>query len=45
VLGLSSEARARLLDLGGVLTRTAKAHAAAWKSTFDEFLGELLRSQ
>lgn len=27
-----------LFDLDGVLTQTAKVHAAAWKATFDEFL-------
>ena len=27
-----------LFDLDGVLTATAKLHAAAWKKTFDEFL-------
>lgn len=27
-----------LFDLDGVLTSTAKIHAAAWKQTFDEFL-------
>lgn len=27
-----------ILDLDGVLTRTARIHAAAWKQVFDEFL-------
>ena len=27
-----------LFDLDGVLTRTAKVHAAAWKKLFDSFL-------
>ena len=27
-----------LLDLDGVVTETAKAHAQAWKATFDEYL-------
>ena len=27
-----------LFDLDGVLTSTAKLHAAAWKQTFDSFL-------
>lgn len=27
-----------VLDLDGVITRTAKVHAAAWKTMFDEFL-------
>lgn len=30
--------RACLFDLDGVLTKTAKVHAAAWKSMFDDFL-------
>jgi beta-phosphoglucomutase family hydrolase len=38
VLGLSSEVRACLFDLDGVLTQTAKVHAAAWKRMFDDFL-------
>jgi beta-phosphoglucomutase family hydrolase len=38
VLGLSSEVSACLFDLDGVLTQTAKVHAAAWKSMFDDFL-------
>jgi beta-phosphoglucomutase family hydrolase len=29
-----------LFDLDGVLTQTAKVHAAAWKQTFDAFLRE-----
>jgi beta-phosphoglucomutase family hydrolase len=32
--------RAWLFDLDGVLTRTADAHAAAWKATFDPFLDQ-----
>src|ERR671919_49169 len=31
---------AYLFDLDGVLTRTAKVHAAAWKEMFDGFLRE-----
>lgn len=27
-----------IFDLDGVITRTARTHAAAWKQTFDEFL-------
>jgi beta-phosphoglucomutase family hydrolase len=38
VLGLGRGIRACLFDLDGVLTQTAKVHAAAWKRTFDEFL-------
>ena len=35
---LPDEIAACLFDLDGVLTSTANIHAAAWKSTFDEFL-------
>ena len=38
MLGLPSEIRACLFDLDGVLTQTAKVHAAAWKEMFDAFL-------
>jgi beta-phosphoglucomutase family hydrolase len=38
VLGLPETIRACLFDLDGVLTKTAKVHAAAWKEMFDEFL-------
>lgn len=38
MLGLPADIRALLFDLDGVLTPTAKVHAAAWKLTFDEFL-------
>ena len=37
-LGLAGGVRACLFDLDGVLTRTAKIHASAWKMTFDTFL-------
>jgi beta-phosphoglucomutase family hydrolase len=33
--------RACLFDMDGVLTQTAKIHAAAWKEMFDEFLRDL----
>ncbi len=36
--GLPASVRACLFDLDGVLTLTAKVHAAAWKETFDAFL-------
>jgi beta-phosphoglucomutase family hydrolase/Cof subfamily protein (haloacid dehalogenase superfamily) len=36
-LGLPPRARACLFDLDGVLTQTAKLHAAAWQQMFDEF--------
>ncbi|MBI4563511.1 MAG: trehalose-phosphatase [Planctomycetes bacterium] len=34
-----------IFDLDGVVTRTAKLHAAAWKSLFDEFLAERARRE
>ena len=40
VLGLPVEVRACLFDLDGVLTQTAKVHAAAWKEMFDGYLRE-----
>jgi beta-phosphoglucomutase family hydrolase len=40
VLGLPDDIQALLFDLDGVLTQTAKVHAAAWKTMFDEFLKE-----
>jgi beta-phosphoglucomutase family hydrolase len=42
-LGLPPGTRACLFDLDGVLTQTAKVHAAAWKEMFDSYLRE--RSQ
>jgi beta-phosphoglucomutase family hydrolase len=38
MLGLPSTIQACLFDLDGVLTQTAKVHAAAWKEMFDTFL-------
>ena len=38
MLGLPTGVRACLFDLDGVLTETAKVHAAAWKEIFDQFL-------
>jgi len=38
VLGLPESVRACLFDLDGVLTQTAKVHAAAWKLMFDDYL-------
>jgi beta-phosphoglucomutase family hydrolase len=38
MLGLPSAIRACLFDLDGVLTQTARVHAAAWKEMFDAFL-------
>jgi beta-phosphoglucomutase family hydrolase len=40
VLGLPDQITACLFDLDGVLTQTAKIHAAAWKETFDGYLRE-----
>jgi beta-phosphoglucomutase family hydrolase len=38
MLGLPDGVRGCLFDLDGVLTQTAKVHAAAWKQMFDEYL-------
>jgi beta-phosphoglucomutase family hydrolase len=38
MLGLPDGVKACLFDLDGVLTQTAKVHAAAWKKMFDPFL-------
>jgi beta-phosphoglucomutase family hydrolase len=40
ILGLPAGVRACLFDLDGVLTQTAKVHAAAWKEMFDAYLRE-----
>ena len=40
MLGLPDGVSACLFDLDGVLTQTAKVHAAAWKQMFDAFLRE-----
>ena len=40
MLGLPDGVTACLFDLDGVLTQTAKVHAAAWKQMFDEYLRE-----
>ncbi|MDP9329845.1 MAG: beta-phosphoglucomutase family hydrolase [Actinomycetota bacterium] len=40
MLGLPEGVRACLFDLDGVLTKTARVHAAAWKEMFDAFLRE-----
>ena len=39
-LGVPETARAFLFDVDGVLTQTAKQHAAAWKLVFDDFLAQ-----
>ena len=38
MLGLPDGVRACLFDLDGVLTQTARVHAAAWKEMFDAYL-------
>ena len=38
MLGLPAEVTACLFDLDGVLTQTAKVHAAAWQQMFDDYL-------
>jgi beta-phosphoglucomutase family hydrolase len=40
MLGLPRDTAACLFDLDGVLTMTAKVHAAAWKEMFDGFLAQ-----
>ena len=40
MLGLPGGVKACLFDLDGVLTQTARVHAAAWKEMFDGFLAE-----
>jgi beta-phosphoglucomutase family hydrolase len=40
VLGLPDQITSCLFDLDGVLTKTAKVHAAAWKQMFDAYLRE-----
>jgi beta-phosphoglucomutase family hydrolase len=39
-VGLPQGITACLFDLDGVLTQTARVHAAAWKQMFDEFLSQ-----
>lgn len=39
-LGVPDPTRGLLFDLDGVLTQTAKQHAAAWKQMFDGFLAQ-----
>ncbi|OIK28281.1 HAD family hydrolase [Streptomyces malaysiense] len=42
---LPAHVRACLFDLDGVLTQTAKVHAAAWKEMFDAYLRERARRE
>ncbi len=44
MLGLPDGIQACLFDLDGVLTKTAKVHAAAWKEMFDGFLRDRAES-
>jgi beta-phosphoglucomutase family hydrolase len=44
VLGLPDGVTACLFDLDGVLTQTAKVHAAAWKQMFDDYLRRRARA-
>ncbi len=41
----AGDIEAVLVDLDGVLTRTAVLHAAAWKEAFDEYLAERAASE
>lgn len=43
-LGVPDSTRGLLFDLDGVLTQTAKQHAAAWTLMFDEFLAGRARA-
>ncbi len=43
MLGLPTGVSACLFDLDGVLTQTAKVHAAAWKQMFDDYLRQRAR--
>ncbi len=45
MLGLPDGVTACLFDLDGVLTQTAKVHARAWKTMFDEFLKQRAAEQ
>jgi beta-phosphoglucomutase family hydrolase len=45
MLGLPDGVKACLFDLDGVLTQTAKVHAAAWKEMFDGYLRERAASK
>ena len=45
MLGMPDRIQACLFDLDGVLTQTAKVHAAAWKSMFDEYLSQRAAAQ
>jgi beta-phosphoglucomutase family hydrolase len=44
-VGLPAGVGACLFDLDGVLTQTAKVHAAAWKDMFDDYLRHRAESQ
>ncbi|MGH3123310.1 MAG: HAD family hydrolase [Streptosporangiaceae bacterium] len=44
MLGIPDRSRGCLFDLDGVLTQTAKVHAAAWQEMFDDFLRQRAQS-
>jgi beta-phosphoglucomutase family hydrolase len=44
MFGLPDGVTACLFDMDGVVTQTAKVHAAAWKEMFDDFLREHAKS-
>ena len=44
MLGIPDRSRGCLFDLDGVLTQTAKVHAAAWQEMFDDFLRQRAES-
>src|SRR5260370_1595837 len=43
VVGIAERMRGCLFDVEGVLTKSAKVHAAAWKEMFDDFLRKRAR--
>jgi len=43
MFGLPDGVSACLFDMDGVVTQTAKVHAAAWQEMFDEFLRDNAR--
>jgi beta-phosphoglucomutase-like phosphatase (HAD superfamily) len=43
VLGIPDHRHGCLFDLDGVLSQTARVHAAAWQEMFDDFLRQRAR--
>ena len=43
MLGIPDNSRGCLIDLDGVLTQTARVHAAAWPEMFGDFLRQRAR--